>query len=160
MSYTLIKLLPAGTFTTGGGADWRAQFAAAVIVAPLATMVGEVVVAGSSTTYGVYAGYAFEAKNPFDQTICIPEASGGAPVQVYLNGVLVSEVTTPGTVLCSVKRGVNVFETVRSQSPLVVMPAGPFIDSGGTKGGWVSLYPRGADPFTSPIAPTAIPATP
>jgi hypothetical protein len=149
MSYTLLKLLPAGTYPIGVAADWRAQFGAATIVAPAATIVGEIFVSGSSATYGIYAAYAFAAKNPFDQTICVPEASVGAPVQVYMNGVLLSEQNTPGTVLCSAISGINVFEVVRPQAPLSVIPAGSFIDPSGTYGRWASLFPRGSDPFSN-----------
>lgn len=147
MAYALIKLLSGGSFPTGVGADWRTQFVAASIVTAHPTISGEIAYPGSGTGFGVYAGYALLASNPFDAVICVPEVSLGAPVQVWLNGVLVSEVSAAGTVSCSVISGVNVFEVVRGQAPLVVMPSGPFIDPTEQTGRWISLYPAGSDPF-------------
>ncbi|HTQ11948.1 MAG TPA: hypothetical protein VMI31_17940 [Fimbriimonadaceae bacterium] len=159
MSYILFKLLPGGTFTPGVGADWRGQFGAATIVSARPTIAGEVSYTGSGTAFGVYAAFAFEAKNPFDATICVPEASAGSPVQIYLNGVLVAEVASPGTAVCSAWPGVNVFEAVRGCAPLVVMPAGTLIDPRGKTGAWVSLYPADADPFStgSPLTAATVP---
>ncbi|HVT12809.1 MAG TPA: hypothetical protein VHE55_11125 [Fimbriimonadaceae bacterium] len=149
MAYALIKLLSGGSYPTGVGADWRTQFVSAGIVAAQPTIAGEIAYPGTGSGFGIYAAYAMRTSNPFDATICIPEASVGAPVQVYLNSVLVSEVTSAGTVTCSAIGGVNVFEVVRPQAPLVVMPAGPFIDPTGQTGRWMSLYPSGSDPFSS-----------
>lgn len=147
MSYALIKLLSSGSFLTGVGADWRTQFAAASIATAHPTIAGEIAYPGSGTGFGVYAGYAMLTFNPFDAVICVPEVSLGAPVQVWLNGVLISEVTAAGTVTCPVIAGVNVFEVVRGQAPLVIMPSGPFIDPTERTGRWISLYPSGSDPF-------------
>ena len=158
MKYTLIKLLSGGSFPTGASADWRSQFSSASIVSARPTVAGEIAIPGSGTAYGVYAAFAFQSDNPFDQSTCIPEASVGAPVQVYMNGVLVAEVASPGTVTCSAIGGVNVFEAVRSQAPLVVVPAGPFIDPSGRTGRWISLFPDGADPFSA-SAPRTVSGT-
>jgi len=161
MAYVLFKLITGGSYPTGVGADWRGQFGAATIVSARPTIAGEVSYTGSGTAFGVYAAFAFEAKNPFDATICVPEASAGSPVQIYVNGVLVAEVASPGTAVCSAWPGVNRFEAVRGCAPLVVMPAGTVVDPLGKTGGWVSLYPAGADPFSSGSLPTATPiATP
>jgi hypothetical protein len=148
MSYTLLKLLASGTFTTGIALDWRTQFAAAPIVFATPTLAGEILYPGSGTTYGVYGAFAFSSSNPFDATICLPEASAGAPVQVWMNGALVSEVASPGTVSCPVIGGSNVFEVVRAEAPLVVVPSGPLIDPLGRHGRWLSLFGSGSDPFS------------
>src|SRR4051794_31946311 len=117
MAYTLFKLIAGGTFTTGAGADWRTQFSAATIVFARPTIAGEIVHPGTGATFGVYASFAFISLNPFDSVICIPEASAGAPVQIYVNGTLVSEMTAGSTVTCSVLAGANTVEIVRSQAP-------------------------------------------
>lgn len=144
-SYALLKLLSSGTYTTG--TDWRTQFAGASVVAAPATTSGEILYPGSGTAFGVYLAYAFRALNPFDQQICIPEASSGAPVQVYMNGVRMAEVTAAGMVTCSAIGGLNVFEVIRPQAPLVVIPSGPFFGASARTSAWTSLYPAGADPF-------------
>jgi hypothetical protein len=148
MTYALLKLLSGGTFTTGISLDWRTQFAAAPIVASTPTMAGEILYPGSGTSYGVYAAFAFQSDNPFDATLCIPEASVGAPVQIWMNGKLVSEVSAPGSIACPAIGGTNVFEAVRPQAPLVVLPSGRFIDPLMKHGRWVSLFAAGADPFS------------
>jgi len=160
MPYILFKLLSGGTYTTGIGADWRAQFGSATIISARPTISGEISSSGSSATFGIYAAFAFEAKNPFDTTICVPEASSGSPVQIYMNGTLVSEVAAPGTVVCSACSGVNVFEAVRGCAPLVAMPAGTVIDPLEKTSRWVSLYPAGSDPFSGGSTPVATPGTP
>lgn len=147
MPYTLIKLLTGGTFSTGVGQDWRLQFGSAPIAASLPTVAGEVLYPGAGTVFGVYAAYAFDSANPFDRAVCLPEATAGAPIQVYVNGVLVSEASSAGSLVCSVVRGTNLFEYVRAQAPLVIVPEGPMIDPSGRTGRWVSLYPSGSDPF-------------
>lgn len=149
MPYVLLKLLSGGTYATGSSADWRAQFSGSTIFAAHPTVSGEVLYPGASSTFGVYAAFAFESRNPFDQTLCVPEASIGAPVQVYMNGTLVSEVTSPGTISVSAISGVNVCEVVRSQAPLACVPSGAFFDPAGKTGRWISLYPPGSDPFAS-----------
>ena|SRR5579862_449773 len=160
MPYTLVKLLSGGAFTTGIGADWRAQFEAASVTSAQPTMTGEIAYPGAGTAFGVYAAYAFEAKNPFDSTLCVPEASGGSPVQVYMNGTLVAEVSTPGSVVCSACSGVNVFEAVRGVAPLVVLPSVPMVDPLEMTGRWVSLFPAGADPFSGTALSASGPAAP
>jgi len=147
MPYTLIKLLSGGTFTTGISLDWRAQFGASNLIAAIPTTAGEILYPGAGTVYGVYAACAFQAGNPYDQTIAIPEASAGHPVQVYMNGQLVAEVTTPGTVTCSAIPGINTFEAIREVAPLTAIPAGPFFDPLMRTSKWTSLYPSGQDPF-------------
>lgn len=147
MPYTLIKLLAGGTFTHGISLDWRAQFGAATLCAATPTAAGEILYPGAGTHYGVYAAYAFNAFNPYDLDIAIPEASATYPVQVYMNGQLLAELTSPGPVTCSAIQGTNVLELVREVAPLIAIPSGPFFDPLRKTGKWISLYPSGQDPF-------------
>jgi hypothetical protein len=151
--YTLIRLLAGGTFTTGVAADWRTQFIDGGTVAAIPTLAGEIFVPGSGTTYGVYAAFAFASLNPFDFEAIVNEASVGAPVQVYVNGVLVSEVASAASLTCSAIGGANVVEVVRSQAPLAFAPAGPLFVPGSRTSRWISLFPAGADPFLGSAGP-------
>jgi hypothetical protein len=147
MSYALVKFLASGTFTTGVSLDWRAQFSASTIQSPYDTSTGAISIPGVDTTYGIYAYIALESKNPFDHDLCIKECSVGAPVQVWMNGNLISELTVPGTVTVAVVRGPNILELVRSISPLVMVPSGVFLDPMGLTTTWLSPFAPGSDPF-------------
>jgi hypothetical protein len=150
-AYTTVKFLSGGTFTTGVSLDWRSQFSAATVEVPMPTGNGAVVVAGVDTTYGIYAAYGIETKNPGEYSVLVKEASIGSPVQVWVNAKLVSEVDTPGIVTASLVLGGNIVEFVRQISPLVVFPSGSFIDPTGKENSWISLYAPTSDPYTSGI---------
>jgi hypothetical protein len=147
VKYTLLKLFPGGTFTTGISLDWRTQFGGATIVQPHPTIAGLFDFPGVQTTYGVYGAILYKSSNPCDKSICIAEASVGHPVQVYFNESLIEEVTVPKELTISEFGGFNKLEVVRDCSPLIVVPAGPLVDPTNKFSGWTSTYSAGADPF-------------
>lgn len=111
------------------------------------------VVPGTQATYGIYAGYALNAYNPFDASLLVLEASVASPVQVYVNDALIDEVDAPGTVSLAFQGGINKLEIIRAVSPLVVVPSLSLLDPFSVTNTWTSLFAPGNDPFTSKPTP-------
>lgn len=142
MTYARLRTLTGGTYTTGIGLDWSAQFEG-VSPSPIVSRNGEIDV--PSLTRGVCADYAVRKYNPTDVLVWI-EATVGSPVQYNVNGVL-TEISASAEVTISLLADFNTVRFVRDLGPLnVVLTSGVMFEEDGTD--FVSLYAAGDDPLS------------